>query len=145
MKPISILVPLVLLVTNGCSSQTTPEHSPPSQTHVPQTNTISTVPDAMERHGTKEGTILGIISDSMCKGDHSGMLSTGKYGKTNASCVSKCLQEGQKPVLVEKPGNAVFNFTDAADVHSYMGQNVSISGHIDYDSKTIHVHDVKVQ
>ncbi len=91
---------------------------------------------------TYSGTIKGTISDSMCQFDHSGMIKSG-HGKDTASCTQKCVQEGNKYVLCDSKTKVVYNLTDAGKVKKYAGKAVSVTGHIDTDTKSIHVHSVK--
>jgi PBP1b-binding outer membrane lipoprotein LpoB len=162
-----VLCTIVLLV-GACSNKTVPANSPePDNTVVTTTSTQTTSaietpqqtensvpaqtttnsaekpsPTKIER-GTKEGNITGVISDSMCLADHSGMLAGGKYGKTDASCVLKCVAEGQKFVLIENGTSAPYKFVNTGKLKTFAGKAVTIHGHIDYDSKTIHVHEIK--
>ncbi len=93
---------------------------------------------------TFSGTIKGTISDSMCQFDHSGMIKSG-HGKDAATCTQKCVQEGSKYVLCDSKTKVVYSLTDVAKVKKYAGKAVSVTGHIDTETKTIHVHSVKAQ
>lgn len=93
---------------------------------------------------TYSGTIKGTISDSMCQFDHSGMIKSG-HGKDAVTCTQKCVQEGNKYVLCDSKTKVVYNLSDAGKVKKYAGKAVSITGHIDTDTKSIHVHSVKPQ
>lgn len=91
---------------------------------------------------TYSGTIKGIVSDSMCKFDHSGMIKAG-HGTNAATCTQKCFKEGNKIVLCDPKTKIVYNLTNAAKVKKFAGKSVTVSGHIDTDTKVIHVHGVK--
>lgn len=93
---------------------------------------------------TYSGTISGTLSDSMCKFDHSGMIKAG-HGTNAVTCTQKCLTEGNKLVLCDPKTKIVYNLTDSAKAKKFAGKAVSISGHIDTETKTIHVHGVKLQ
>lgn len=86
-----------------------------------------------------QGTVRGTLSDSMCKGDHAGMIKMGGYGSSADSCTSKCLKEGNKLVFVESKTKAVYSLQNAAAVQKFAGRNVVISGHIDKTSKVIQI------
>lgn len=93
---------------------------------------------------TYSGTIKGIVSDSMCKFDHSGMTKAG-HGSNAVTCTLKCLKEGNKIVLCDPKTKIVYNLTNAGRVKKFAGKSVSVTGHIDTDTKVIHVHSVKAQ
>lgn len=93
---------------------------------------------------TYSGTIKGTVSDSMCKFDHSSMIKAG-HGTSAASCTNKCIAEGNKFVLCDPKTKIVYNLADASKVKKYAGKTVSVTGHIDTDTKTIHVHSVKAK
>ncbi len=90
------------------------------------------------------GTITGTVSDSMCQFDHSQMIKGG-HGTDAASCTLKCLNEGNKLVLCDPKTKTVYNLTDSSKLKKYAGKTVSVTGHIDTDTKAIHVHSVKPQ
>ncbi len=92
----------------------------------------------------RSGTVSGVISDTMCKGDHSAMIKSG-HGKDSASCTKACWKSGNKAVLVDKKNSVVYSFSNPKSVDKYAGKTVSVTGHIDDQSKVIHVHSVKVQ
>lgn len=85
-----------------------------------------------------EGTISGVISDSMCGKDHSGM---GELGKDPVACTKKCVEQGAKYVLVSDSGD-VYRLSDAGKAKELAGKPVSIEGHIDPKEKAIHVHSI---
>ncbi|MBX9771209.1 MAG: hypothetical protein K2X29_07545 [Candidatus Obscuribacterales bacterium] len=95
-------------------------------------------------HGVYSGTIRGMISDSMCKFDHSGMINTG-HGANAVTCTQKCLTAGNKIVLCDPKTKIVYNLTNSAKVKQFAGKSVSVTGHIDTDTRVIHVHSVKAQ
>lgn len=90
-----------------------------------------------------QGTMKGLLSDSMCKGDHAGMIKMGGYGTTAVSCSQKCLKEGNSLVFVNSKTKAVYTLQNPGTAKKYAGKTVTISGHIDNASKVIHVHRVK--
>ncbi len=92
----------------------------------------------------RSGTVSGVISDAMCKGDHSAMIKGG-HGKDSASCTKACWKSGNKAVLVDKKNSVVYSLSNPKTVDKYAGKAVSVTGHIDDQSKVIHVHSVKVQ
>lgn len=90
----------------------------------------------------REGTVHGIVSDSMCKFDHAAMIKAG-HGKDAASCAAKCIAEGQKCVLIDKKNKVVYTLSNPKMVSKFVGKAVVVSGHIDDKSKVIHLHNVK--
>lgn len=92
--------------------------------------------------GVFEGTISGVISDSMCGKDHSVM---GEMGKDPAACTKKCVEGGAKYVLVESKSGDVYSLSDQDKFADLGGKSVSIEGHIDPSEKSIHVHSVTNQ
>lgn len=99
---------------------------------------------AKGKHGVYSGTVHGVISDSMCKFDHSAMIKAG-HGADAKSCTEKCVKEGNKLVLADKKNKIVYTFVNAKEVKSYAGKQVAITGHIDPDTKVIHIHSVKAE
>lgn len=97
-----------------------------------------------DKQAVRSGTVSGVISDSMCKSDHSAMIKNG-HGKDDASCTRACWKEGNKAVLIDKKNNVVYNLTNAKSVNKYAGKTVTVTGHIDDDTNVIHVHSVKAQ
>lgn len=87
-----------------------------------------------------EGTISGVISDSMCKADHSGM---GELGKDPVACTQKCVEGGAKYVLVDSNGE-IYSLSDQK-LKEHAGHKVTVSGHIDPNTKVVHVHSVAAQ
>ncbi len=96
------------------------------------------------KQSVRTGTVNGVISDSMCKSDHSAMIKNG-HGKDAASCTKTCWKEGNKAVLVDKKNNVVYSLTNPKSVTKYAGKMVAVTGHIDDSTKVIHVHGVKAQ
>jgi hypothetical protein len=92
----------------------------------------------------RSGTIYGVISDSMCKSDHSAMIKSG-HGKDAVTCTEACWKEGNKAVLVDKKNNVVYSLTNPKSVTKYAGKTVAVTGHIDDSTKVIHVHSIKGQ
>lgn len=86
-----------------------------------------------------EGTISGVISDSMCGADHS---MHGELGKNPIACTKECVKNGAKLVLVTDE-KVVYSLSDADKANDYAGKPVEISGHIDPKSKAIHIHEIK--
>lgn len=92
--------------------------------------------------GVYEGTVHGVISDSMCKFDHTAMIKAG-HGKDAASCTKKCVGEGNKLVLADKKDNIVYTFSNSKKAEPFAGKSVAVSGHIDPQTKVIHIHEIK--
>jgi hypothetical protein len=94
--------------------------------------------------GVYQGTINGVISDSMCKFDHSAMIKSG-YGKDAASCTNKCVSKGSKLVLADKKDNNVYTFSNSKQAKAFAGKSVAVTGHIDPQTKVIHIHSIKAE
>jgi hypothetical protein len=92
---------------------------------------------------TGNTTLRGVISDSMCKGDHASMIKMGGYGTNAASCAEKCLKEGNSIVFVDNKTKAVYTLQNGDAAKKFAGKNVVINGHVDADAKVIHVQSVK--
>lgn len=124
--------------TSTQSSTSTTETSTPaastSETST-QPNTASTSKGTGEVY---EGTISGVISDSMCGKDHTKMGDTGKDAKV---CIEKCVTSGAKYVLVDEKGDS-YALSDQDKPKELAGKTVSITGHIDPTEKSIHVHSI---
>ncbi|MBX9771207.1 MAG: hypothetical protein K2X29_07535 [Candidatus Obscuribacterales bacterium] len=88
------------------------------------------------------GTISGVISDSMCGKDHSGM---GDLGKDSVACTQKCVEQGAKFVLVDEKSGDIYKLSDQKKPAKFAGKGVSIDGHIDPAEKAIHVHSLKAK
>lgn len=87
-----------------------------------------------------EGTISGVISDSMCGKDHTGM---GELGKDPIDCTKQCVERGAKYVLVDEKSGDVYNLSDQRKATDFAGKTVTVAGHIDPAEKAIHVHSLK--
>lgn len=95
--------------------------------------------------GMHQDTVQGLISDSMCKGNHAGMIKAGGYGSTSSSCAQKCIKEGSKIVFVDKKTKVAYTLQNAKTATQFLGKNVEVMGHFDTDSKVIHVHHIKAK
>ena len=89
-----------------------------------------------------EGTITGVISDSMCGKDHLGIMGT--MGRDSVACTKKCVEQGAKFVLVDGNG-VVYHLSDQKKPVELAGRAVSVEGHIDPTEKAIHVHSMTAQ
>lgn len=133
-RKLSTFMVACLIALAGCAQ--TEQTSQPSEK---QTSTkTESGPSSTESSGkVYEGTVSGVISDSMCKSDHSGM---GELGKDPVACTQKCVGNGSKYVLVGSDGQ-VYSLSDQK-LKEHAGKNVVVSGHIDPQTKAIHVHSV---
>lgn len=102
------------------------------------------VAHAKGHHGVYQGTVHGVISDSMCKFDHTAMIKAG-HGTDAKTCTEKCANVGNKLVLADKKNQIVYTFVNSKEAKSYAGKQVAITGHIDPDTKVIHIHSVKAE
>lgn len=122
-----------LVVLAGCS-----QGEQKAETTTQQSVTIGT-----QTNNTKayEGTISGVISDSMCESDHNKM---GDLGKDPIACAHKCVEAGAKYVLVDNKGT-MYKLSDQRKPKEFAGKAVSVKGHIDPVEKLIHVHSIASQ
>ncbi|HIA52538.1 MAG TPA: hypothetical protein EYN91_10680 [Candidatus Melainabacteria bacterium] len=99
-------------------------------------------PQAQSKAGeVYEGTIKGVISDSMCGKDHSKM---GAEGADPKACIDKCISSGAKYILVDEKGDS-YALSDQEKPKELAGAKVAITGHIDPTDKSIHVHSIVSQ
>ncbi len=91
-----------------------------------------------------EGTIYGVISDSMCKFDHSGMIKAG-HAKDSADRTKKCVSKGSKLVLADEKNNIVYGLANPSKANQFAGKRVSVEGHIDTKAKVVHIHSIKAE
>lgn len=131
----------------GCSQEQNPQATtsdtntaPPAQTTPKESNTVNTSKET-STGGVHEGTIGGVISDSMCGKDH---MKMGDMGKDAEVCSQKCVEAGAKYVLVADSGE-VYQLSDQKRAKEFAGKPVKISGHIDETSKAIHLHGISGQ
>lgn len=86
-----------------------------------------------------DGTMSGVVGDSMCGKDH---MMMGDVGKDVVNCTKDCVKQGYKFVLIDEKGES-FVLDDQITAEKYAGKSVSVSGHINRISKTIDVKSVK--
>lgn len=146
---------IVTLTLAGCStagtkpeasnSESTPVESSAQTSEAPK-ETAPTQPTpakatAVSSGEVYEGTITGVISDSMCGKDHSKM---GGLGKDPAKCIEKCVASGAKYVLIDEKGDS-YSLSNQEKPKELTGKHVAITGHIDPSEKAIHVHKIVSQ
>lgn len=135
---------LCMLLLAACSQgeqkseETTSTTSTTPATASPDATATSTSTGAADIY---EGTINGVISDSMCGKDHTKM---GALGKDPAACIAKCVAGGAKYVLVDSKGDS-YALSDQAKAKELAAKSVAITGHIDPKEKSIHVHSIVSQ
>jgi hypothetical protein len=146
---------IVTLTLAGCSTagtkpETSNSESAPvessAQTSEVAKETAPTQPTPTTEAATSsgevyEGTITGVISDSMCGKDHSKM---GGLGKDPAKCIEKCVASGAKYVLIDEKGDS-YSLSNQEKPKELTGKHVAITGHIDPSEKAIHVHKIVSQ
>lgn len=140
---------IMILALAGCSSSgNTPEASSSSGSSAAVTeSTAQTTKEAKQASPAStsgevyEGTIHGVISDSMCGKDHSKM---GETGKDPVKCIEQCVASGAKYVLVDDKGDS-YSLSDQEKTKALGGKHVAITGHIDPSEKAIHVHSIVTQ
>jgi hypothetical protein len=80
-------------------------------------------------------TFTGIITDTMCGKDHSGM-----GVKPDSKCVLECVKAGSKYALYD--GKNVYVLSDQKTPEKFAGQKVKITGTLSEAAKTIKVDSI---
>lgn len=83
----------------------------------------------------KAEKIAGWVADAKCaaaKGNHA----------DHAACAKKCIEGGEKAVLVTDKDNKVLNIENADAVKGHEGEHVTVTGTVNGD--TVHVNKVAV-
>lgn len=148
----TMIVILAVLGTAGvlssCSqTEQNPEAAVPNSASTsasPSTNQAASSTSSAQSEaatGVHEGTVSGVISDSMCGSDHTKMC---ELGKDAQACSQKCVESGAKYVLVDHDGE-VYQLSDQKRVKEFAGKSVAVSGHIDHSTKAIHLHSITGQ
>ena len=83
-------------------------------------------------------TWIGRISDSMCGADHSGMANGGKKVDPR-DCSLLCVKEGAKFIFVNKGKVYGIGNQGLDDLAKHAGHNVTLTGDLAADGKTITV------
>lgn len=79
-------------------------------------------------------TLSGTVSDSMCSKKHVAASAS------DQACIKKCMEMGDKPVLVV--GDKVYQIDNADAVKDHLGHKVTVTGKVTGDS--IHIDTVKM-
>lgn len=132
---LALLASAITLTGCGQGSQTT---SVPNQEQTGGQQRAETTNESNSAGEVYEGTVSGVISDSMCGADHSKM---GDLGKNAEICAKKCVEQGAKYVLVDEQGQT-YALSDQNKAGSFAAKAVTVKGHIDPSSKSIHVHSL---
>ena len=83
----------------------------------------------------KAQKVTGYVTDAKCaKAD--------KAGEGHAACAKKCIEGGEKAVLVTDTDKKVLNIENADAVKGHEGEHVTITGKVTGD--TVHVDKVSV-
>ena len=81
----------------------------------------------------KTHTLAGYISDSKCGALHM---------DNGVSCVKKCIENGNRPVLVDAQ-KTVWSIENPELVKDYYGDNVQIVAVIDPESRSVRIYKVR--
>lgn len=135
---LNTIAAVLCLLLVGCGAKQAEQAGESSQSTSKATESAPDSPQNTASQAVYEGTINGVISDSMCGSDHSKM---GALGKDPAACSKKCAESGAKYVLVDKNGDS-YALSDQKKASDLAGQTVAITGHIDPAEKSIHVHSI---
>lgn len=85
-----------------------------------------------------EKTLTGKITDSMCDKDHSMMATNGKQPDPK-KCTLECVKDGAKFVFVSDSKIYEIENQDFADLKTYAGDSVTLTGDVQSDGKTLKV------
>jgi hypothetical protein len=135
---------LCMLLLAACSQSEQKLEETTSTSASTSTTSVTVTPDATATSTSTgsddiyEGTISGVISDSMCGKDHSKM---GALGKDPAACIARCVAGGAKYVLVNSKGDS-YALSDQEKAKELAAKSVAITGHIDPTEKSVHVHSI---
>lgn len=88
----------------------------------------SSGPAGGSQTGAATSSLTGMVSDSMCKADHSPM---GEQGKDPAQCAKTCVDGGQKFVLVDSATGKAFELDDQTKAREFAGQKVTVEGTVE--------------
>lgn len=97
---------------------------------------VASVAMAQTGNTKEERTIVGYISDSMCRSAHAAM----NMGD-DKECAIKCVEAGEKFILDDRSHNVAYTLDQGAQAkaHAFAGQKVQVTGHVDTRAKTISV------
>jgi hypothetical protein len=84
----------------------------------------------------KSTTVNGYVVDEKC----------GAKGANDkaAGCSKKCIEGGQKAVLVQDSDGSVLAIDNQDAIKGHEGHHVAVTGHVDSAKKSIHIADVKM-
>lgn len=102
---------------------------------------IATATPSLAANSARSGTMSGVMSDDMCKGQHSAMMKNA----TAAQCTNACIKGGSKLVLVDDKSKKCYHLMGKGNLSSFAGKHVSVAGHIDDASNMIHVHNMSAK
>lgn len=81
---------------------------------------------------------LSLASDMAKKGSWTGWVSDAKCGaKFDAACAKKCIDAGQKPVLVTDSDKSVLEVANPDALKGHAGHHVEIKGTLDNNTLTV--------
>jgi len=81
-------------------------------------------------------TFTGVVTDSMCGGDHKAM----NMGGSDEKCVTECVKSGAKYALFD--GKNSYVLSDQAGAAKFAARKVKVTGTLDQNAKTIHVSSI---
>jgi hypothetical protein len=83
-----------------------------------------------------ETTVNGYIVDEKC----------GAQGASaeKAACAKKCIEGGQKAVLVNDADGSVWMIENQDSIKGHEGHHVTVTGHPDAEKKSIHIATLKM-
>jgi len=93
-------------------------------------------PATSAKASTNETTVTGFVVDEKC----------GAQGASaaKAACAKKCIEGGQKAVLVSDADQSVLMIDNQDSIKGHEGHHVTATGHVDTDKKSIHIASLKM-
>ncbi|HSE49086.1 MAG TPA: hypothetical protein VLA96_07770 [Terriglobales bacterium] len=93
-------------------------------------------PATSAKASANETTVTGFIVDEKC----------GAQGASaeKAACAKKCIEGGQKAVLVNDADSSVWMIENQDSIKGHEGHHVTVTGHTDADKKSIHIASLKM-
>ena len=81
---------------------------------------------------------LSFAADMGKSGSWTGWVSDAKCGaKINAACAKKCIDAGEKPVLVTDKDSTVLNVSNPETLKEHAGHHVKVDGTLDGKNLTV--------
>lgn len=116
----------------------------PSQQQQPETSAPQQGPQQSPQKMGKSKTYTGEVMDSACAkvGSHDVMMKQ-EGAKDAKECTDKCVQAGSTYVLYNSTKKRAYQLDDQDKAKEFSGQKVTVTGHFDRATKTLHVENIE--